>query len=58
MNKKHGDLLRIWRVLSKDVVLRLDGCVAREAGLQVRLFVNFAVLELRESPAACRGLLF
>jgi len=26
--------------------------------VRVRLFVNFAVLELRESPAACRGLLF
>jgi len=47
---------RVLRCVSrKDQVASLHTFVAGEAGFVHRLVGRLAVLELRESPAACRG---
>ena len=46
------------RVMSEDEVAVFGRFVAREAGFVQRLVTRFAVLEVTESPASRRGVLF
>jgi len=44
--------------MGEDKIVIFGGPVAGKAGFMERLGVRFAVGELRESPSACRGVLF
>ena len=55
--KSSGDSLRT-RVMGEDKIVIFGGLMAREAGLVQCLVARFAVLEVGETPAACRGVSF